>query len=280
MGKPTKSVEKATNKLTNQSHIRYGKKQKSTLTVPTRMTTYTAPPANWPSKLPFLSVSRLLQALTPLQTSLLYPKNLPADTAYSISSLVTFSPTSNPFVQIRPITDSSHPAYPQFGLFVTKALPLGTHIIDYTGSLHSCPQSTCATSDYDLALLDRDASLAIDSAEMGNEGRFVNDYHGIRDEGPNAVFEEYYVKVRSKGGKETWEARMGIWVAPVIAGKNGNEGISKGEEICVSYGRGWWRARRGLMEEHGEPEINEENVINVGVEAVDLDKDLTTVSSM
>jgi SET domain-containing protein len=105
--------------------------------------------------------------------------------------------------------------------------------------------STCSSSDYDLAFLDRDASLAIDGASMGNEARFINDYHGIRD-GPNAVFEEYYVKVKGAKGKEMWEARMGVWVNPL------SSGIAKGEEICLSYGKGYWRARLAAMEHQKE----------------------------
>jgi hypothetical protein len=84
---------------------------------------------------------------------------------------------------------------------------------------------------------------------MGNEARFINDYHGICD-GPNAVFEEYYVKVKVKG-KDVWEARMGVWVHPAAAGGGGGGGggIAKDEEICLSYGKGYWRARVGLMEQ-------------------------------
>lgn len=37
---------------------------------------------------------------------------------------------------------------------------------------------------------------------------------------------------------------MGVWVLP--AGKSGKgKGIKKGDEILVSYGRGFWGARTG-----------------------------------
>lgn len=229
------------------------------LVLPSRITIYTTPPLNWPSNMPYLSIALQSQSLAPSQQLTLHPTilPLPATDIYSIPSLAAFSPTRNPLIQILPITSPTHPAYPQFGLFAAKLLQPGTHIVDYTGSIHACPQPTCSTSDYDLAFLDRDASIAIDGSSMGNEGRFVNDYHGIRDQGPNAVFEEYYVKVKSpKGRGEIWQARMGIWVAPVSAQpeslRSTYKGISKGEEICVSYGKGWWRARRGLMEEQNE----------------------------
>lgn len=39
---------------------------------------------------------------------------------------------------------------------------------------------------------------------------------------------------------------MGVWVLPVgKSGKDGRgKGVRKGEEIVVSYGRGFWGARR------------------------------------
>lgn len=44
---------------------------------------------------------------------------------------------------------------------------------------------------------------------------------------------------------------MAVWVLPVgKSGKHG-KGVRKGEEIVVSYGRGFWGARRGEVEEDG-----------------------------
>ncbi|KAG6828610.1 hypothetical protein H0H92_007305 [Tricholoma furcatifolium] len=83
-------------------------------------------------------------------------------------------------------------------------------------------------SDYDLSLYrDHDgANVGIDAGRMGNEARFVNDYRGIMAK-PNAVFSDV--------DAESGEMRMSIWSA-------GQE-IKKGEEILVSYGKAWWRAR-------------------------------------
>ncbi|OCT52187.1 SET domain protein [Cladophialophora carrionii] len=195
--------------------------------------------------MPYLSTVHWDSSLTLSQRELIQSALSPKPDAYIVSTQCTFSPTSNPAVVIESIKLPSHPAYPQSGLFAARPLVPGTHIIDYTGLLHSCPLPSCSTSDYDLAFLDRDASLAIDGAGMGNEARFINDYHGIRD-GPNAVFEEYYVRVKGAKGKEMWEARMGVWVNPL------SSGIAKGEEICLSYGKGYWRARLGAMEQQKE----------------------------
>jgi len=84
------------------------------------------------------------------------------------------------------------------------------------------------SSDYDLSLYrcQNGVSVGIDASMMGNEARFINDYRGIRTR-PNAIFVE---RRTTKG-----ELRMSIWSSA--------EGIKKGEEIVVSYGKAWWRAR-------------------------------------
>lgn len=231
----TKTSDKSRPKRSNRS---------TNINPPVKMTTYTRPPQRWPASLPYLSAVHLDNSLTPEQRELYHPINVGEPDAVLVSSQCTFSPISNPAVVIEPIKTPSHPAYPQSGLFAARQLHPGTHILDYTGLLHSCPLPSCSTSDYDLAFLDRDASLAIDGARMGNEARFINDYHGIRPDGPNAVFEEYFVKVKGVKGKEVWEARMGVWVNPACPG------IAKGEEICLSYGKGYWRARSiGVLEQ-------------------------------
>lgn len=87
-------------------------------------------------------------------------------------------------------------------------------------------------SDYDL-WLDKDADVAVDAAGEGNEGRFVNDFRGVRERS-NAVF--------GTGWCERWgEVCVGVWVSGKEGGKKG--GIRKGEEIVVSYGKGFWEER-------------------------------------
>jgi len=68
--------------------------------------------------------------------------------------------------------------------------------------------------------------VGVDAGAMGNEARFINDYRGIRSK-PNAVF----VESRTLQG----ELRMSIW--------SSTDPIQKGDEILVSYGKSWWRAR-------------------------------------
>jgi hypothetical protein len=129
-------------------------------------------------------------------------------------------------IQIRRISDKSHPASGQCGLFAAKKIPPNTHILDYFGEIH-CEDRP--NSDYDLSLYRSQdgTNVGIDASTMGNEARFINDYRGVRDK-PNALF----VNGRTTSG----ELRMSIW--------SGAAPIKKGGEILVSYGKGWWRARQ------------------------------------
>lgn len=127
-------------------------------------------------------------------------------------------------VVIRLIAAQDHPAVGQHGLFAARIIPPHTHICDYLGEVH-CEDRQ---SDYDLSLLRTQDGIhvGIDASQMGNEGRFVNDYRGVQAR-PNAVFKD--------ARTATGELRMAIW--------SGSSKIRKGEEILVSYGKSWWKAR-------------------------------------
>ena len=104
-------------------------------------------------------------------------------------------------------------------MFAAKKIPSRTYLLDYLGEVHCDDRPS---SDYDLSLYrtpDGLVNVGVDASVMGNEGRFVNDYRGIRAR-PNAQFEER----RADDG----EVRMSIWT--------GGEVIKKGEEILVG---GW-----------------------------------------
>ncbi|TFK76818.1 hypothetical protein BDN72DRAFT_829985 [Pluteus cervinus] len=134
--------------------------------------------------------------------------------------------TSRPPVAIRSISDTSHPAHGQYGLFATRKIPPHTRVIVYIGEIH-CEDRP--ESDYDLSLYRSQdgVNVGVDASKMGNEARFINDYRGICAH-PNAKF------VDERNG-ETGRLEMGVW--------SGHQGIKKGEEILVSYGKGWWNAR-------------------------------------
>ncbi|KAH9890973.1 SET domain protein [Cubamyces lactineus] len=129
-------------------------------------------------------------------------------------------------VVIQRISDPSHPANGQHGLFATKKIPPRTLILDYIGEVH-CDERP--ESDYDLSLhrTPDNISVGVDAHSAGNEARFVNDYRGVKSR-PNAIFQER----RTDRG----ELRMSVW--------SGSETIKKGDELLVSYGKSWWRARQ------------------------------------
>jgi hypothetical protein len=206
-------------------------------------------PKNWPVVLPYLNISTYSRNLTPEQFSFLQAR--PND-AISIPSDIPLGPS--PLVKITSIATPSHPANGQHGLFAAKDLKPGTFILQYLGEIHislppipdSSDSSTTvdphANSNYDLSL-DREMGIGIDADMWGNEARFINDYRGITER-PNAEFREVWGERRKERG-------MGVWVLP--EGKSGKgKGIKKGEEILVSYGRGFWGARK----EEAQPSIS------------------------
>lgn len=185
-------------------------------------------PKNWPDTLPYLTSPSHDKGLTPEQQTTLrtQPNSLPAIPASSLT-------LPSPIVKITPIADPSHPAHGQSGLSATRDLKPGSFILPYLGRVHSSG-STDPDSDYDL-WLDKEADLAVDASKSGNEARFVNDYRGVKER-PNAEF--------GSGWAEKWgQVVVGFWV--LRQGKKGKgEGIRKGEEIVVSYGKGFWQGRQ------------------------------------
>lgn len=155
--------------------------------------------------------------------------------------------TTPKLVEPRIIEDEKHPARGQRGLFAAQHLEPDAFLCLYLGHVHTNSLSdTDPHSDYDLSL-DRELGLSIDAAKSGNESRFANDYRGI-SERPNAEFRDCYVQVKSEkracGVK--WELRVGIFV--LSAGNAGKRkaGIKAGEEVLVSYGKGFWEGRKTM----------------------------------
>lgn len=81
-------------------------------------------------------------------------------------------------------------------------------------------------SDYTMRL---QPGLAIDAEHMGNEARFINDYRGVAKR-PNVALQE----ARDRRGNP---AMAVVALRPV----------GKGEELLLSYGKGFWQARRGAQ---------------------------------
>jgi len=176
-------------------------------------------PSHWPPQITYISTCLYHSSVSAgMQQFIQGP-------AASGSTHGRASETLRRMVVIRPITNTAHPAYGQYGLFAGRKIPRRTHILDYTGEVHADDRPE---SDYDISLYRSQdgTAIGIDASNMGNEGRFINDYRGIGQKA-NAIF----IDSRSSTG----ELGMSIWSA--------EDEIKKGEEILVSYGKSWWRAR-------------------------------------
>jgi SET domain-containing protein len=215
--------------------------------MPPRQAHDTSPPPNWPGSVQYLTKSRL----SPSFPAQLIP-------LISSSSKFTPRPSAHPgHVVIKRIITSGHPANGQNGLFAKAKVPAGTLIIPYLGVIHASfvladPEKPLDIpslsldagqkhehSDYDLSLLRVSASeprnpfpgvhisIGVDADQSGNAGRMVNDYRGVGT-APNAEFRVG----RGEGG----DMRMELWSL--------KDGIKKGDEVLVSYGKGWWAGRR------------------------------------
>ncbi|CAN8098196.1 unnamed protein product [Discula destructiva] len=230
-------------------------------------------PTNWPDALPYLVAPVYSPSLSKTQLQSLRTE---PDASSSSSGLREIprelkpGPCAN--VRITPISDPRHPACGQSGLFAARALPPGSLILPYLGEIHAGSAAAHAASDYDLWLYrggggggggdddeeeDKEGvgDVAVDAALRGNEARFVNDYRGV----PGAV--------RANAEFcEVWDARRGeramaVFVLPAgkkaRGGGGGGGGIAKGQEILVSYGRGFWEKRRQEEEGRGGDEEGE-----------------------
>jgi hypothetical protein len=146
-----------------------------------------------------------------------------------------------PTIKITPVSDSTHPAHGQHALYANQHLPPDSFILPYLGYVHDQTELN-ESSDYDLSL-DRELGIGVDASKMGNEARFINDYRGVSS-ASNAEFRDIYVDIG--GGKV--EKRVGVFV--LSSGKSGKraKGVGKGQEILVSYGKGFWSERLGSGE--------------------------------
>jgi hypothetical protein len=126
-------------------------------------------------------------------------------------------------VAIKKIDSIGHPARGQSGLFALKDITPRTYVLDYKGLVTA---NCSVTSDYVLSF---DGNLSIDAENNGNEARHINDFRGVSKR-PNAEFDNYF----DKDGV----LHMGVFSL--------YERIPKGQEILVSYGKGFWQAR-GLL---------------------------------
>jgi hypothetical protein len=193
-------------------------------------------PKNWPADVVYLTAPAYSPALS-LGKSL-----LAVDTSSAGAETVVKPLKPCGLVKIQPITASSHPAYGQHGLFAAQHLPAGSFILPYLGFVHSREEAN-PSSDYDLSL-NRFTGVGVDATKMGNEARFVNDYRGTGAMGPNAEFKDIAIEVKLPSGKVSLEIGTGVFVLPAGKANKRAKGIAKGQEIVVSYGKGFWNERQ------------------------------------
>ncbi|GAA5972584.1 hypothetical protein JCM11641_001912 [Rhodosporidiobolus odoratus] len=204
-----------------------------------------APPARFPSNVNYLS--------TPSPSPKL-PKHH-RDTFCSPCPPQHY-PNPPPKLAIKVITDPTHPAYGQSGLFNATGKPIerGTWLRDYLGVVHT-EEEMDPKSDYDLSLLrevrveedgkEKIQVVGCDATKAGNEARFVNDYRGTTLPRPSAIFELRCFPLPAPAHQPAKEGiRMAVFAGP--------HGIEKNAEICVSYGRGFWEKRREEAEREQE----------------------------
>lgn len=211
----------------------------------------TSKPKNWPADVVYLNAPAYSQALSSDRSLLAVNINAVVETVATPLKVCGL-------VKIQSISDSSHPAYGQCGLFAAQHLPAGSFILPYIGLVHTREEAD-PTSDYDLSL-NRFTGVGVDATKMGNEARFVNDYRGTGASGPNAEFKEIAVQVKLPSGKFSLEIGTGVYVLSAGKANKRAKGIAKGQEILVSYGKGFWSERQpdaGTDEMKGVESMNQ-----------------------
>ncbi len=216
-----------------------------------------APPTHWPQQITYLTRSRL---------SPTFPASRKA-----FVELPTIYPSPSQFpVKIKPIIEQGHPAKGQNGLFASKKIKERSLIVPYLGVIHAKVddlKSAHDDSDYDLSLMRISVKIkdmpgtqgdntlddtptpghdtycvidiGIDASTHGNVARMINDYRGVPGiTRPNAEFRESKCFAKPLA--------IGQTTVPTVSGMEVwslEKPIAKGEEILLSYGKGFWHAR-------------------------------------
>lgn len=182
-----------------------------------------AAPKRWPVDLCYIRSLRYHSSVSADVLSFIQPAHKGTCVSNNAVSETMLQPCYDALV-IQLIDNLHHPAHGQCGLFATKKISVRVFLLDYLGEVHCDDRPN---SDYDVSLqrLEDGTSVGIDAECMGNEARFINDYRGVQSR-PNAEFRERRTEIG--------ELRMSLW---------STQRIPKGEEILVSYGKPWWKAR-------------------------------------
>jgi SET domain-containing protein len=125
------------------------------------------------------------------------------------------------------------------GLFSSRNLAARAHIIDYIGIVDG-HDTASETSNFSL-VLDSRLGLSIDAEKAGNEARMINDFRGVPNS--SSIREQYNAPISTVNRPtvafelyrhaKTGKVRMGVFAM--------HRRISKGDELLVSYGKGFWK---------------------------------------
>lgn len=196
----------------------------------------TTPPTNWPPEITFLTRSRIDRAFPADEIRYLFKDLQPR--AYRPPNSLASS-----LVRSKRIVHAAHPANGQFGLFAARRLEPRTRVEAYIGIIKSRSRwideaAVESDSDYELSLVkkvvdidgrSRLVDISVDAQNAGNLARLTNDYRGIASR-PNVEFRQ----VVAPGGMWVME----IWTL--------EREIKRGEELLLSYGKGYAQARQWI----------------------------------
>jgi len=189
-------------------------------------------PPKWPEDVEFIMIPKPSKGLSRPQKER-YCSPMPPPNG---------APSSSVRLKIRNIDSPTHPAYGGYGLFALSRLPRNSFLLDYLGQCHLDSESN-STSNYDLSLersTDGLTSVSIDAQRCGNLARFINDYRGTQEGSANVDFR---IRTATVNGQE--RVRMSVW---------SSKEILKGQELLLSYGKGFWSARTAAQHEICEAE--------------------------
>lgn len=182
-------------------------------------------PKNWPKTTTFISSNIWENRPEYYTTQPMIPYEPPSSRIPTIDDAHLSLISS--VVCIKKITQQTHPAYTESGLFALKSIKeKKTLLLEYRGTV-TCPPQTSQSSNYTLHF---HKEWTIDAELFGNEARFINDYRGIAER-PLVEFDLY-------------RDRKGI----IKIGVFSKCPIRKGQEILINYGKGFWKAR-GLLKQ-------------------------------
>lgn len=118
-------------------------------------------PKGWPLEVTYIRAPIYSKALS---TDLNAPNS--TGSTSTLSSTISLPLGPSQVVRIGAISDLSHPANGQHGLFAVRHLAPDSFILPYLGFVHG-KEDADPNSDYDLSL-DRDLGIGVDATKFGN----------------------------------------------------------------------------------------------------------------